>query len=182
MEDSKHLSGGKYLLQLAILTIVDYLVIRFWILRIDPDPSVSIGLMFLLPAVFAINIVIAIILAVFKKRYAGLFSLNSVIASILMYVLFMQGIDRHQNIRYESWKFNLHDTAFEITLSKLDTTFYLSYSASPGSSIVFLNGKYQTIDKKIILKTDTSQFFITDGILYDFTKNDKIIKLAKLKR
>jgi len=171
-----------YLFQLILLILLDYIVIRFWVLRIDPDPSVSIGLLFLVPAVFVINIVIAIVLAFIKKQYSGLFFINSIIASVLFYFLFIDGIDRHQNKRYESWKFNLHDTAFEITLSKLDTTFSISYRTSPGSSIGFMDGHYIANENGYVLRTDTKTMTIKNELLFGFGRNADSLRLTKIDR
>jgi hypothetical protein len=63
-----------------------------------------------------------------------------------MYYLFNAGIDRHQQLRYEDWSFQIKDTTFRITHSKLDSSFYISYSTNPGSSSDFLEGRF--IDNK----------------------------------
>ena len=172
----------KYLFQLILLIVLDYIVIRFWILRIDPDPSVSIGLLFLVPAVFVVNIIIAIVLAFIKKQYSGLFFVNSIIASVLFYFLFIYGIDRHQNKRYESWKFNLNDTTFEITLSKLDTTFDIAYRTKPGSSTGFMDGKYLARQSEYFLASDTVKLIIRNELLLGFRNTNDSIKLTKVER
>jgi hypothetical protein len=172
----------KYLIQLTVLIILDYIAIRFWILRIDPDPSVSIGLLFLVPAVFVINIIVAIVLAFIKKQYSWLFFINSIIASIIFYFLFIDGIDRHQNKRYESWKFNLNDTTFEITLSKLDTTFNIAYRTTPGSSTGFMDGQYLAKQSEYFLTSDTVGLIIRNELLFGFRNTNDSIKLTKVER
>lgn len=182
--DKSEQQGGclKYLFQLLVLTAIDYVVIRFWVLRIDPDPSVSIGLLFLVPAVFVVNIIIAIVLAFIKKQYSGLFFINSIIASILFYFLFIDGIDRHQNKRYESWKFNINDTTFEITLSKLDTTFSIAYRTDPGSSTGFMDGHYLAKQSEYFLTSDTVTLIIRNELLFGFRNTNDSIKLTKVER
>lgn len=172
----------RYLIQLIVLIILDYVVIRFWVLRIDPDPSVSIGLLFLVPAVFIINIIIAIAFAFIKKQYSGLFFINSIIASILFYFIFIDGIERHQSKRYEIWKFNLHDTTFEITLSKLDTTFSIAYRTNPNSSIGFMDGQYFAKQNEYFLTSDTIKFTIKNQLLFGFKNMNDSIKLTKIER
>jgi hypothetical protein len=170
-----------YLFQLIALVLLNYIAIRFCVLRTDPDPSVSVGLLFLVPAVFVSNIVIAIILAVIKKKYSGLFFINSIIAPILFYFLFIDGVDRHQNKRYEGWKFNLHDTSFEIRLSKLDTTFDFYYRTSPGSSTGFMYGRYIANKKdNYILTTNTIEMTIKNEALFGFRDNSDSLRLTKI--
>jgi hypothetical protein len=172
----------KYLFQLIVLTGLDYIIIRLWILRIDPDPSVSIGLLFLVPAVFILNIIIAIVLVFIKKQYSGLFFMNSFIASVLFYFLFTDGISRHQNKRYESWKFNLRDTAFDITLSKLDTTFSISYRTSPSSSIEFMDGRYIVNPNGYVLTTGVLRMTIKNEIFFGFRGDTESIRLTKIEQ
>jgi hypothetical protein len=172
----------KYLFQLAVLIVADLLLIWVLVRQIDPDPSVSIGLLFLVPAVFVLNIVIAIVLAFIKKRYSGVFFINSFISSFLMYFLFINDIDRHQNKRYEIWKFNLKDTTFEITLSKLDTTFNIAHRTDPGSSSRFMYGSYIAKQNEYILMSDTVKLTIRNKFLFGFRNINDSVKLTKVDR
>jgi len=177
--DTTQVSTGslRYIFQLFILAIVDFIVIRFWLLRIDPDPSVSIGIIFLVPSVFIVNVIISIIVAFIKKEFASLFVINSVIASILVYVLFLQGIDRHQKKRYETWQFSLIDTTFEIRLNKIDTTFNVYYKTTNSYSVGFMEGKYTIKHNEYYLVSDSAQLKISNETLYGFRR--VIISLRK---
>lgn len=172
----------KMLLQFFVLACVDFLLIWLWVRQMDPDPSVSIGLLFLVPAVFVVNIIIAIILAFIKKQYSGLFLINSIISSILMYILFVAGIDRHQKKRLESWNFKIKDTTYEIIHWKLENTFNISQSTNPGSSWGFLDGTFLAKGKDYYLRTDSTQFVIRNNVLYDFRKKGDTLKLTKIER
>lgn len=133
----------KHWTKIILLTIIDFIIIWFWVKHIDPDPSVSIGILLLVPfVVVVLNLIIALILYFTKKKIAFLFVINSVIAGILMFYLFSKGIDRHQNERLESWKFELQDTTYVITHWKIENTFSISESTNPGSSTGFLDGKF----------------------------------------
>ena len=50
------------IIRLLILSIIDYLIIWFYVKQIDPDSSVSIAIIFLVPAVIVINLAIALLL------------------------------------------------------------------------------------------------------------------------
>lgn len=130
----------KFWIRLFLLTIIDFVVIWLWVRQGDPDPSVSIGLLLLVPFVVIINLIIAAIFYFIKRQYSLLFVANTIPSAILMYYLFIAGIDRHQRFRYEGWNFQIKDTAFEITHSKLDSTFSITYSTNPGSSWSYMDG------------------------------------------
>lgn len=99
-----------------------------------------------------------------------------------MYWLFVDGIERHQNLRYESWKFEIKDTIFKITHSKLDHTFSVSESTNEGSSTNFLDGIIIKKENLFYLKTDTTEYKIKNEYLYGFRNSKDSIKLTKIKR
>ena len=149
--------------KILLLTIIDYIIIWIWVRQIDPDPSISIGILVLVPLVVGLNLIIASFLFFTKKQNARLFVINSIISTVLMFYIFGNGIDRHQRQRYESWIFKLNEKTYEITHSKLDTTFYITYSTNPGSSSGFLDGKFIDNKNEIFLQADTIKYIIRNG-------------------
>jgi len=114
-----------------------------------------------------------------KRKYSKAFLINSIISAFIMYNLFIAGVGRHQRMRYEGWNFKIKDTTFNITHSKLDSTFGITYSTNPGSSSGFIGGQF--IDKKTfyLLSADTIKFTIRNNFLFGFQSNDSI-KLTKI--
>jgi hypothetical protein len=96
-----------------------------------------------------------------------------------MYNLFIGGIGRHQRLRYEGWNFKINDTTFNITHSKLKSTFSMTYSTNPGSSWGFIDGRFIDKSNFYLLTTDTTKFMIRNNFLFGFQNNDSI-KLTKL--
>ena|ERR1700694_5254769 len=141
--------------QLLLLTILDFIIIWFWVKQQDPDPSISIGILIIVPMVIIINLALAAIFFAAKRKYAKAFLINSIIAAVIMYNLFIAGISRHQRLRYESWNFKIKDTTFGITHSKFDSTFRMSYSINPGSSCSFMGGRFIDRKNSYLLSTDT---------------------------
>jgi len=168
--------------KILLLTIIDYVVIWFFVRQMDPDPSISIAILVFVPFVFGLNIVIASFLYFTKRKNAKLFVINSVISAVLMFYIFGNGIDRHQQLRYESWTFKLNEKTYEITHSKLDKTFFISYSTNPGSSSGFLAGKFIDNKNEIYLQADTIKYTIRNGYLFGFTNKTDSIKLTKQER
>ncbi|RNL51329.1 hypothetical protein [Pedobacter jejuensis] len=165
-----------------LLTIIDFAVIWLWVRQMDPDPSVSIGILLLVPFVVVLNLIIALILYFAKRELSILFVINSVIAGVLMYYLFGKGIDNHQTKRLESWKFKLQDTTYVITHWKLENTFSLSQSTSQGSSIEFLEGKFTKKGNEYYLTTDTTEYLIKNEYFYKFRNSSDSIRLVKIER
>ena len=174
----------KILYKIFGLAVIDFVLIWVWVYQMDPDPSVSIGMILLVPLVIVFNLIIAGILYFLKRMdYSRIFLVNSVIAAFMMFYLFDEGIDRHQNNRLESWVFQKADTTFSITRWKKTDEFSMSYSINPGSSWGFLDGTYQTENGKWFLKADSVTMKIDENDnLIGFRQSNDTIKMKKLKR
>ena len=165
--------------QLLFLTILDFIIIWLWVRQSDPDPSVSIGILIVVPMVIIVNLILAGLFYAIKRQYSKAFLINSIISAIIMYNLFTTGIARHQRLRYEGWNFKIKDTTFNITHSKLDSTFSMTYSLNPGSSWGFIDGKFIDKSSFYLLTTDTTKFIIRNNFLFGFQNKDSI-KLATI--
>ena len=166
--------------QLLLLTIIDFIVIWLWVRQQDPDPSVSIGILLVVPLAIIVNLILAGLFYAIKRQYAKAFLINSLIAAVIMYNLFIAGIDRHQRLRYEGWNFKINDTTFNITHSKLDKTFSMTYSLNSGSSWSFIDGHFISKDDFYLLTTDTTKFTIKHNYIFDFREKGDSIHLTKV--
>jgi hypothetical protein len=144
------------------------------------NPSVSIFILLAVPLAIVTNLVIAAILFAIKRQFAKAFLINSILAGIIMYYLFIAGVDRHQRIRYEGWKFNISDTTFIVTHSKLDNRFWIEYSLKPGGSTSFIDGKFTDNKSNYSLTTDSTKYTIKNDFLFGFRGKDSF-KLAVVK-
>ncbi|MEX8548934.1 MAG: hypothetical protein V5804_15155 [Mucilaginibacter sp.] len=160
--------------QLLLLTVLDFVIVWFWVREQDPDPSVSIGIFLVVPLAIIVNLILAAILYFVKRKYTNVFLINSLIAAVIMYNLFIAGIDRHQRQRYESWQFNLNDTTFRITNNKLNKTFDISYSTNSGSSTTFIYGKVASKNSIYTLTKDSLRLLIKNNSLFGFRNLDSI--------
>ena len=172
----------KFWIKIILLTIIDFAIIWIWVKQMNPDPSISIGILILVPFAVILNLIIALILYFTKKEFVSLFAVNSIISGILMFYLFGKGIDRYQNERLESWSFKLQNTTYVITHWKFENTFSMSESNNPGSSTGFLDGNFIIKGNDYYLKTDSTEFIIKDNYLYKFRNEKDSIKLTKIER
>ena len=172
----------KFWTKITLLAIIDFIIIWFWVKQMNPDPSVSIGMLLLVPFVVILNLIIALILYFTKRELASLFVINSAISGILMFYLFEKGIDRYQNERLQSWEFKIQDTTYQIIHWKLESTFSMSESNNPGSSTGFLDGKFTKVGNEYYLRTDSTEYIIKNEYFYKFRNATDKIKLTKIER
>ena len=86
----KTILNKKHIVTLSILLIVDIIIISSAILYYQPDNSISIALLFIIPKIFLANLIIAGILYFIKKYYAIFFIINAFLSPCLLYFLFVQ--------------------------------------------------------------------------------------------
>jgi len=165
------------------LIVIDFGLIWFVVWKINPDPSGTIGIIILVPLVFIVNIIIAGILFILKrKEYGKLFLINSIIASILTCHLFLKGIDRHLNNELESWEFVKSGKTYSLNRWKNTNEFDITYSTRPNSSSGFLYGKYKQINHDWILKADSFSMQIHENKLIGFLNGSDTIQMRKIEQ
>jgi len=165
------------------LAFIDFGLIWLWVYQMDPNPSVTIGIILLVPFVFVLNLIIAGVLFYAKKKeYARIFLINSVTASILVFYLFVKGIDRHQNKRLEQWTFQKADTTFSLTRWKETNEFSMTYSLNPGSSWGFLDGHCVNENGIWIFNADSLIMKIDNENLIGFRNETDSIIMKKVER
>jgi len=116
----------KFLAKIFLLTVIDFCIIWLWVKTMDSDPSVSIGILLLVPSIIAVNLLIALVLFFTKRQLSKFFLINALISAILIYFLFNDGISRYQRNRLESWEFKVNGTTYGIIYWKLENTFSMS--------------------------------------------------------
>jgi len=168
----------KNLLKIIFLLIIDFILIWLWFYFEDPDPSISIALIIIIPIIITINLLIAGILWVLKKKsISRYFILNSFIAPIITYFLWSFAINRHQDRIYETYSFYKNNKKYQINIYKPDNTFSINEFLNPGSSWSYQDGIVERENEKIILRTDSTEFVIINDTIIGFTKEK--IKLKK---
>jgi hypothetical protein len=167
--------------RIIFLIAINIIIIWLWIYLLDPDPSMSIGILILIPIVFIINLAISGVSYLLKKKQISkLFLYNSIIASIIMFYLFGNGIDRHQNKRLENWEFKIADSSFSLIRWKETNNFEMNYSLNSGSSWSYIDGKCKLINNEWFFLMDSLEFKINNDHLINFRKDT--IKIKKIKR
>ena len=164
----------------TILLIIDFIVLSIYTQTLKLDPSVAIGIIIIVPVVFIVNILFAVLFLIFKKpSLTGLFVLNAFLAAAISVYVFEKEMKKQADIFSESWRFQKSDTIFYLTRWKKRNEFSMTYSLSPGSSSGFLDGKYYKEKKSWILVSDSTKMKIENNILIGFRKPTDTIRMLK---
>ncbi len=173
----------RLLLRVLLLTILDLIIIWNYVKWENPAPDAGIGILIVVPFVMIVNLVIAAILHVLKCQNAIVFIINAVISAIIMYNLFIAGIERRLHLEYEAWLFKVGDTAFIVRFQKPDNLFSVDGMDDkhiPPESWDYLHGRFTDNKDYYLLKTETNEeYTIKDDFLFGFRNIDKI-KLTKV--
>lgn len=167
-------------IKILLLAIVDFVIIWWFVGKMDNDPSSFIAIIILVPLAVGINLIIALILYFIKKEYSKLFLINSLISAVFMFFIFDESINRNLWATYDSWTFKRYARTYQISLYKPDTTFSITYSVSPSSSTGVLYGKYFQSKEGIILSSDSADYTIKNNHLYGFFYKNDSIELKKV--
>ena len=94
----KALFSKKSIITLSILLAIDIIMIGCWTLYSQPDESMTIILLFIIPMVFLANLMIAGIFYFIKIYYTPFFVINAFLSSFLVYLFFVQYIEIDKGI------------------------------------------------------------------------------------
>lgn len=174
----KTILNKKHIVTLSILLIVDIIIISSAILYYQPDNSISIALLFIIPKIFLANLIIAGILYFIKKYYAIFFIINAFLSPCLLYFLFVQYIEISYRNSIDSWEFfidNIKYTILYSNINKKGNYYTIEYSPEPSISI----GERKGIaiirnDTIYFTETDSTMYFIYNSYLYNYKETDKI--------
>ena len=134
----KTLFSKKNIKTLSILLIIDIIMVGCWTLYTQPDSSLSIILLFIIPIVFLANLVIAGIFYFIKMYYTPFLVINAFLSSFLVYLFFVQYIEINRRTNMDSWEFFIDGVKYTISCDGInrDGNYYsIEYSPEPGLSI-----------------------------------------------
>lgn len=170
----------KLFIQILGLAIIDYIIIWFWIKKINPDPSTSIALIYLIPLVIVINLVLATVFYFAKSTHIKLFVINSFISAVLMYFIFANRVDINQKKWKENsllgWTFKVDETAYEIRYLIKEKSFNISERTDMHSLVGIIDGRVEISDEGEVLYliSDSTIYQIKSGYLFGFDSRGSI--------
>tara|TARA_R110001606_G_scaffold57688_1_gene138958 strand:- start:2233 stop:2766 length:534 start_codon:yes stop_codon:yes gene_type:complete len=174
--------NSKTILKYGIgILILEIIFIGLWIYELKPDPSISIGIVLILPVLFGINLILGIIFRLLKKPFSKIFFVNSIVCPLIFYAFwnlwFMNWAERN----YVEYSFGIENQKLEISLSKTSEYFSISDKTNQknGSTTGLYFGKYERIGDSIKLTDGKNEMFIFENKLIGFPESLNKIKLKK---
>ncbi len=165
---------------LIIILAVDFIIISIWLLSAQLDNSMSIVGITIPPTIFIANVVIGVILLLFKKLLWGsTFFINSIVASALFIFLLQRWFIHSHKIQYTEFSFVKDKKKFKILIGKRSSDFNILEIIDVNASKGTMYGSYSVRHDTTFL-VDIRQkknCFIYRDKLYGFEKNNKPITL-----
>lgn len=135
------------------ILILEIIFLGLWIYQLKPDPSISIGIVLILPVLFGINLILGIIFHLLKKSFSKIIFANSIVCPLIFYAFwhlwFMNWAERN----HEDYYFGIENRKFEVRLSKTSNYFSISDKTNQknGTTSELYFGKYEKIGDSIKL-------------------------------
>ncbi|PSG90901.1 hypothetical protein [Aurantibacter aestuarii] len=168
----------KYGIELLILEII---LLGFWSYQMEPDPSVSIGIVIIVPFLFVLNIIIGILFYFFKSKLSHLFFINSIVCPLIFFGIWNLWFMNYHDRISERFDFVIGEKNYEISLSKKSDYFSISDMTNQpnGSTTGLFFGKYERKTDTINLTDGETKMFIIKKKLIGFPEKPNEIKLSE---
>lgn len=164
--------NNRRLIILGIVIIVaESICFRLWVYIEQPDPSVSIGELLVIPVLFGVNILIGTALYFLKQRQIfRLFFINALVAPIIFHLVWTSWYAGWTDRNYTIYSYTIGQQKYELSISKTGDYFSISdVTDKPnGSTTGLFRGDYKIVADSVILM---------DGQIKMFLLNDKLVGL-----
>jgi hypothetical protein len=158
------------------ILILEIILLGLWIYTMKPDPSVSIGIVLIVPILFGINLIIGLTLYFLKKPLFKIFLVNTIICPLIFYALWSLWFMNYHERNNTEYKFSINDIVYELNIGKNNEYFYLCDQNNDGRVYV---GKYEKKGDSILLKDPEAEMYIIDNKLFEFPEKRTEINLIK---
>ncbi len=168
----------KYGIGLLVLQII---LFGFWTYQMEPDPSVSIGIVIIVPILFVLNIIIGILLNFFKSKLSNLFLINSFVCPLIFFGIWNLWFLNYDDRISERFDFVIGKKNYEISLSKKTDYFSISDMTNQpnGSTTGLYFGKYERKTDSIKLTDGDTKMYIVEKKLIGFPEKPNKIELTE---
>ena len=162
------------------LFILEVILLGFWTYQMEPDPSVSLGIIIIVPFLFVLNLIIGILLTLFKSKWSTIFFINSIVCPLMFLGIWNLWFMNWSERNYEEYSFGIDNRKFEVSLSKTSNYFSISDLTNKpnGSTTGLYFGKYERKGDSIKLTDGKTEMFIVEHKLIGFPEKPTEIKLT----
>jgi hypothetical protein len=138
-----------------------------------PEPSISIGLIVIVPFLCGLNIILGLLLLIRKlKNIAVVGFVNAVVSPLIFYFIWTSWYSKIDDRNYLIYSFNLGQSQYEINLSKNGNDFSITdvTNQHDGTTSELYYGKFQVKADTIILGNEHNMFIVNEK-LFNFPKD-----------
>ena len=163
-------------LSFILLDVILLSVLVWWV---NATPDVSLIEVLIIPALFTINIVSAVIAYLFKKKVLCRFlAVNALASSIIFHFLIQLWFVYLHNTNFKQYDFTLKASVYSLTLDKRDTSYSL-YQKGEGLSIEYKRGRFQHSRDSILLLDSLKRLIFVNDMLIGFPAVKDTMHLIK---
>ena len=157
------------------IILLDTLIFYTFIFWGKPHSSVAIGLVVLVPFLFLLNFIIGLVLYLRKlRRVAGLMLLNSLLAPLIFYLVWIHWSHYDATTNYMTYLFSRGFRNYEILISKESRDFSIT---DRGNDAQLYYGEFKMYSDTIKLETSENRMYIIEGFLHNFPLDSNAIEL-----
>ncbi|TXE07944.1 hypothetical protein ES711_11005 [Gelidibacter salicanalis] len=163
------------------LLILEITFLGLWTYQMEPDPSVSLGIIIIVPFLFVLNIIIGILFYIFKSKLSSLFFINSIVCPLLFFGIWNLWYMNYQDRISERFEFVIGEKNYEVSLSKKSEYFSISDMTNQqnGTTTGLYFGKYEKKADSIKLTDGETKMYIVKKKLIGFPEKPNEIKLTE---
>ncbi len=134
------------------------------------------------PFLFIINMVIGIVLKIFKNKWGNIFLINSILSSTIFLFLFNSAITYSEDSMYKDFYFKNGNKKYFISLILNDGKYennsdFNLCELEDGSSSGIMMGNSVTYRDTLFLKSNGKQMLICKNTLFDYPQKGNKIQL-----
>lgn len=147
----------------------------------EPDPSSSILLIEIAPALFLLNIIMGLLFFLRKSKGLGsFFLLNAIVSPSIFYVVWTFWYEGWSDRNYVQYSFNIGTTKYEILLSRNSDDFSITdiTNHQNGGNTMLYYERYLVKGDSIIIEMPERKMFIYNEKLYGFPHGSSSINLV----
>ena len=162
------MSKSKPYVNVLIALVLQVFLLGLWVYTINPDPSLSILVLLIVPVLFGINLIIGGILYFLKKPIAKWFFINALVAPAIFFAFWIYSQKTWNERNYEEYTFRLKDRTLEFSLSKNSNYFSISdvTNQPTGSTTGLYFGFYNWSADTLYLTDQQVKMFVVQDSLF----------------
>ena len=169
----------------VLVLLIDILLMKYWVSNLKPDPFMSVGVESHRLEIFGVNILIGIIVLVFKKRLSLLFFVNTMVCYWIFSFFWNFWIENHPYSE-TNYHFKIQNRNLRLDISENPNTYGIyELDPNPSDSLKIVEmGMNETKGDSILLKgwekgTYYDMYFYNNRLI-GFPENPSEIRLHKI--